>query len=63
MEKAIDNISNDVTVLIVAHRLTTVKNVDNIFCLDSGKVVEEGTYNDLMSKEGFFYSLSRKKKR
>lgn len=63
VQKAIDNISNDVMVLIVAHRLTTVKNVDKIFCLDNGKVVEEGTYNDLMSKEGFFYSLSRKKKR
>jgi len=63
VQKAIDNISNDVTVLIVAHRLTTIKNVDKIFCLDNGKVVEEGTYNDLMSKEGFFHSLSRKKKR
>lgn len=63
VQKAIDNISNDVTVLIVAHRLSTVKNVDKIFCLNSGKIVEEGTYNDLMSKEGFFYNLSRKKKR
>ena len=63
VQKAIDNISNDVMVLIVAHRLSTVKNVDKIFCLDSGKVVEEGTYNDLMSKEGFFHSLSKKKKR
>lgn len=63
VQKAIDNISNDVMVLIVAHRLSTVKNVDKIFCLDNGKIVEDGTYNDLMSKEGFFYSLSRKKKR
>lgn len=63
VQKAIDNISNDVTVLIVAHRLTTVKNVDKIFCLDNGKIIEEGTYDDLMSKEGFFYNLSRKKKR
>ena len=63
VQKAIDNISNDVMVLIVAHRLSTVKNVDTIFCLDNGRIVEDGTYNDLMSKEGFFYSLSRKKKR
>lgn len=63
VQKAIDNISNDVMVLIVAHRLSTVKNVDKIFCLDNGRIVEDGTYNDLMSKEGFFYSLSRKKKR
>ena len=63
VQKAIDNISNDVTVLIVAHRLSTVKNVDRIFCLDNGKIVEEGDYNELISKEGFFYSLSRKRKR
>lgn len=63
VQKAIDNISNDVTVLIVAHRLSTVKNVDKIFCLDNGKIVEEGDYNELISKEGFFYSLSRKRKR
>lgn len=63
VQKAIDNISNDVMVLIVAHRLSTVKNVDKIFCLDNGRIVEDGTYTDLMSKEGFFYSLSRKKKR
>ena len=63
VQKAIDNISNDVMVLIVAHRLSTVKNVDKIFCLDNGRIVEDGTYDDLMFKEGFFYSLSRKKKR
>ena len=63
VQKAIDNISNDVMVLIVAHRLSTVKNVDKIFCLDNGKIVEDGTYDDLMFKEEFFYSLSRKKKR
>lgn len=63
VQKAIDNISNDVMVLIVAHRLSTVKNVDRIFCLDNGKIVEEGDYNELISKEGFFYSLSRKRKR
>ena len=63
VQKAIDNISNDVMVLIVAHRLSTVKNVDKIFCLDNGRIVEDGTYDNLMSKEGFFYSLSRKKKK
>lgn len=63
VQKAIDNISTDVMVLIVAHRLSTVKNVDTIFCLDNGKIVEEGDYETLMSNEGFFYNLSKKKKK
>lgn len=63
VQKAIDNISNDVMVLIVAHRLSTVKNVDTIFCLDNGKIVEDGDYETLMSNEGFFYNLSKKKRK
>lgn len=45
------------TVVIVAHRLSTVKNADNIIVLDKGKVIEQGTHNELTQKRGHYYSL------
>lgn len=45
------------TVVIVAHRLSTVKNADNIIVLDKGKVVEQGTHNKLTQKRGHYYNL------
>lgn len=47
------------TVLIVAHRLSTVKNADQIIVLDRGKVVESGKHNALISKKGYYYNLVR----
>lgn len=45
------------TVVIVAHRLSTVKNADNIIVLDNGKVVEQGTHIQLVNKKGYYYEL------
>ncbi len=45
------------TVVIVAHRLSTVQNANNIIVLDKGKIVEEGTHKKLTTKKGFYYSL------
>lgn len=47
------------TVVIVAHRLSTVKNADNIVVLDKGAIVEEGTHNYLVEKKGYYYKLIR----
>ena len=40
------------TVIIIAHRLSTIRNVDRILVFESGKVVEEGSYDALSQKEG-----------
>lgn len=45
------------TVVIVAHRLSTVQNADNIIVLDQGKVIEEGTHRELTEKKGAYYTL------
>lgn len=45
------------TAIVIAHRLSTVKNADKIIVLDKGKVVEEGTHNDLVTFQGEYYRL------
>lgn len=45
------------TVVVVAHRLSTVRNADKIIVLDKGKIVEEGTHEELASLEGAYYQL------
>jgi len=45
------------TVVVVAHRLSTVKDADNIIVLDNGKIAEEGTHRELTAKKGIYYLL------
>ena len=45
------------TVVVVAHRLSTVKSADQIIVLDKGEIVETGGHNELVAKQGFYYSL------
>jgi ATP-binding cassette subfamily B protein len=45
------------TAIVIAHRLSTVKNADKIVVLDKGKVVEEGTHTELVAKKGEYYRL------
>jgi ATP-binding cassette subfamily B protein len=45
------------TVVVVAHRLSTVKNADNIIVLHNGKIVETGNHNALVSRYGYYYNL------
>lgn len=47
------------TVVIVAHRLSTVKNADQIIVLDQGRIVEEGKHNALIAKKGHYFDLVR----
>jgi len=47
------------TVVVVAHRLSTVKNADQIVVLEKGKLVEKGTHAELTKKKGAYYELVR----
>jgi ABC-type multidrug transport system fused ATPase/permease subunit len=57
VQKALENVMMNRTILIIAHRLSTVKNADNIICMKDGGVVEQGTHATLMSKKGVYYNL------
>ncbi|MGE5373182.1 MAG: ABC transporter ATP-binding protein [Solirubrobacterales bacterium] len=57
VQEAIDSISKDRTVIIIAHRLSTVGNADNIMVLGSGRVVEQGTHEQLLGQKGVYWSL------
>ena len=45
------------TRIVIAHRLSTIKHCDRIICLDKGKIIEDGTYDELIAKGGFFAEL------
>jgi ATP-binding cassette subfamily B protein len=55
----LQQVFHDKTVVIVAHRLSTVRNADNIIVLDNGKIVEQGNHNILTMKKGYYYDLIR----
>jgi ABC-type multidrug transport system fused ATPase/permease subunit len=46
-----------ITMIIVAHRLSTVRNCDKIVVFDAGKIAEQGTHDELMNMKGKYYSL------
>lgn len=50
------------TRIVIAHRLSTVQNCDRILCLEKGGIVEEGTYDGLIKKDGFFAELVRRQR-
>jgi ABC-type multidrug transport system fused ATPase/permease subunit len=51
IQSSIDALQGEVTVVIIAHRLSTVKNADRVYVLDEGRVVEEGSYHELRARE------------
>ena len=54
IQKAISEITKDKTVIMIAHRLSTVKNVDKIYVVENGRIVEEGNHDSLVENEGLY---------
>lgn len=57
VQEALNNLMSDRTAIVIAHRLSTIRHADKIVVLDKGNIVEEGTHNELMDKQGVYYKL------
>ncbi|MFK7924256.1 MAG: ABC transporter ATP-binding protein [Bacteroidia bacterium] len=57
IQDALDELLDEVTAIVSAHRLSTLRKMDRIVVLEDGKIVEEGTYEGLLAQEGVFWRL------
>jgi ATP-binding cassette subfamily B protein len=57
VQKAMDKLTQGKTSFIIAHRLSTIKNADLILVMDEGNIVEQGTHEELLKKNGFYANL------
>ena len=60
-QKVCENMARrNMTRIMIAHRLSTVKNCDRIYVMDAGRIKETGSYEELMENKGLFYELVRR---
>ena len=59
IQQALDELCRGRTTIVVAHRLSTIKNADEIAVIADGRILEQGTHNDLLEKNGMYAELYR----
>lgn len=59
IQRSLERITVDRTTIAIAHRLSTIRNADCIYVMEHGKLVESGTHEQLLEKDGIYSSLWR----
>ena len=59
MKYALSSLPYKCSVILIAHRLSTIKDVDNIVVMDNGSVLESGSHDELMARQGMYYYLNK----
>ena len=57
IQNSFENMKQLGTLIIIAHRLSTIKKADHIFCVQKGKIIEEGNHKELLAQKGYYYNL------
>lgn len=60
MQDALDQARKGRTCIIIAHRLSTIQSADSIAVVHNGKIVEQGTHEELKDKNGYYYELIKR---
>ncbi|OTB18178.1 hypothetical protein K445DRAFT_314988 [Daldinia sp. EC12] len=59
VQKALDNVSKGRTTIMIAHKLATIRNADNIVVMEKGRIIEQGTHSSLLERNGVYSRLVR----
>lgn len=59
VQEALANVMKNRTTIVIAHRLSTIQNADLIVVLDKGRIVQQGTHNELINQEGMYKELNK----
>ena len=63
IQRAMDQLMEDRTSFIIAHRLSTVRDADKIIVIDDGQIIEQGTHEELLEQKGYYYNTLNAQKR
>lgn len=63
LTEAIENLTREKTIIMIAHRLKTVRNADQIVIIDKGKIVQKGKHDELMSVDGIYKNFVNRRKK